>query len=219
MGYEVHMWIDDYAIAPRVRSDFGALVWYQSFRHDVPLPSPAQDLYLWDGPRTEAAGQPSLADVRQLLGRAPMLTGLDDADLDRLAQASRPARFAVGELLLDSRSPTGDVLVLIEGQARLVFLDEAGSEVALGDLSEGEIIDLATSTPRGGRRFGLRALSDCEVVIVDADAMGEIGSRNVEVADAFNRASAIRRRRIERLTALTPPVDTAPASSEEAEAP
>ena len=44
MGYEVHMWIDDYAIAPRVKSDFGSLVWYQSHRHGVPLPSPAQDL-------------------------------------------------------------------------------------------------------------------------------------------------------------------------------
>ncbi|MCB0969161.1 MAG: mechanosensitive ion channel family protein, partial [Ilumatobacter sp.] len=41
MGYEVHLWIDDMAISPRVKSDFGSLVWYQSHRRGVPLPSPA----------------------------------------------------------------------------------------------------------------------------------------------------------------------------------
>ena len=42
MGYEAQMWIEDFKTAPQVESDFGALVWYQSHRHNVPLPSPAQ---------------------------------------------------------------------------------------------------------------------------------------------------------------------------------
>ena len=54
MGYEAQMWIEDYTNAPRVKSDFGALIWYQSHRMDVPLPSPAFDLYHHD-PIQEAA--------------------------------------------------------------------------------------------------------------------------------------------------------------------
>ncbi|MBT8240676.1 MAG: mechanosensitive ion channel family protein, partial [Acidimicrobiia bacterium] len=49
VDYEAKMWIEDYAIAPRVKADLGALVWYLTYRHDVPLPNPAQDLYLFDG--------------------------------------------------------------------------------------------------------------------------------------------------------------------------
>ena len=64
---------------------------------------------------------------------------------------------------------------------------------------QGEIIDLATSAPRDGRHIALRALTDCEVVVIDPDVLGEIGSRAPEVADAFNQVSAIRRRRLERL--------------------
>ncbi|MGI9529366.1 MAG: mechanosensitive ion channel family protein, partial [Acidimicrobiia bacterium] len=38
MGYEADLWIDDFAIAPRVFTDFGSLVWYMSNRMEVPLP-------------------------------------------------------------------------------------------------------------------------------------------------------------------------------------
>ncbi len=37
-------------------------------------------------------------------------------------------------------------------------------------------------------------------IATNADVLGEVGSRNAEVADAFNRVSSIRRRRIERMT-------------------
>jgi small-conductance mechanosensitive channel len=210
MGYEVQMWVDDYAIGPRVKSDFGSLVWYQSYRHDVPLPSPAQDLYLWDGVATEAAGRPAIADIRQLLDRAQMLSSLGDDDLDRLAHASQPARFSIGELMLDSRAPTRDVLIILEGEGSLLIIDDSGTEVAIGELAQGEVIDLATSAPRDGRDIALRALTDCEVLIVNADVLGEVGSRNSEVADAFNRVSSIRRRRVERMTQHRVVIDQKP---------
>ena len=72
MGYEVDLWIEDYAIAPRVFNEFGGLVWYHSYRHDVPLPSPAQDLYLWDGVHTAETSRPDRAEVRRRLQRAPL---------------------------------------------------------------------------------------------------------------------------------------------------
>ena len=52
VDYQAFMWVDDFAIVPRVRADFASLVWYLSYRHGVPLPNPAQDLYLFDGVQT-----------------------------------------------------------------------------------------------------------------------------------------------------------------------
>ena len=73
MGYEVHMWIEDFQDAPKVSSTFGSLVWYASHRHDVPLPSPAQDLYLYDGVEAGAADTPDRAEVRRRLRVSPLL--------------------------------------------------------------------------------------------------------------------------------------------------
>ena len=208
MGYEVQMWIDDYAIAPRVKSDFGSLVWYQSHRHGVPLPSPAQDLYLYDGVAAGEADVPTLPEVRELLRGSPILSSLRDDDLDVVAHNSQVVRFAVGELMLDSRVPSRDLLVVAEGRAKLIFTDHAAADETIGEIVAGDLVDLVTSVPRDGRNVALRAMTDCEVVVVDADVLGEVGSRNAEVAEAFNRMSAIRRRRIERLTPMPPPATT-----------
>ena len=197
MGYEVHLWIDDFAIEPRVKSDFGSLVWYQSNRHGVPLPSPAQDLYLYDGVAAGEAGVPTVADIRQGLQRSPLLASLSEADLDRLAQASRSERFAVGESLIDSRDPTRQMVVIVEGRASLLLLDH-GVEEVIADVGEGEIVGLLSTLRQSGRLVA-RARTDCEIVTVDADVAGEIGSRNADLADALNRMATIRGRRVERI--------------------
>lgn len=203
MGYEVHMWVDDYAIVPRVRSDFGSLVWYQSHRHGVPLPSPAQDLYLYDGPAASSAGVPTLADLRRSIETSPLLGFLDDEDIDRLAQASHAVRYAVGEVLLDSRRSGRDLTLLVEGRALIVVVssdDREGErpEVVVGELTAGETIN-SLGEAGDGRHLVVRAATDCEVLLIDADVVGELGSRNTELAAAFNRMTSIRRRRIDRI--------------------
>ncbi len=52
---------------------------------------------------------------------------------------------------------------------------------------------------RDGYDISVRAVTDCEVIIVDADESGEIASRNAELAAALNRVASIRRRRLERV--------------------
>ena len=90
MGYNVHMWIDDYTISPRVKSDFGALVWYQSHRMDVPLPSPAFDLYHHD-PIQEAADATLTVDqLIDRIRRASVFSELNDTDIRELAEAAVP---------------------------------------------------------------------------------------------------------------------------------
>ena len=90
------MWIDDYTNAPQVRADFGALVWYLSYRHDVPLPNPAQDLYLFDGAQTAIESHVTAADLRRRLVGSALLQGLDDDVLDRLAAAARARSVPTG---------------------------------------------------------------------------------------------------------------------------
>lgn len=199
MGYDVHMWVEDYAIVPRVENEFGTLVWYQSHRHDVPLPSPAQDLFLHDAAALAAAAGVPQADLRRMLAESPLLASLDDGDLDRLSQAASTARFAVGEIIGPSSVEQTDLFVLSGGTANLVLRGGDGPEVVLGDVTEGEIARLPREEGLGERELGVRAVTDCEVVVVDGAVVEEIASRSVELAAAFNRIGSVRRRRAERV--------------------
>jgi small-conductance mechanosensitive channel/CRP-like cAMP-binding protein len=199
MGYDVHLWVDDFAIVPRVRGDFGALVWYQSHRHNVPLPSPAQDLFLHDPVAEAEAARPSLAQLRADVSTSPLLAQLPDVDLDRLAKAAHRARYRAGELVLDSGSETRDVMVVIEGSARLVLLEPGKDEAVVAEVGAGDIVGLLDSRRGDDRLVALRAVRDCEVVVLPADVVGDVGSRHSDVVTAFNRITASRQRRITRL--------------------
>ena len=117
MGYDVQMWIDDYTISPRVKSDFGALVWYQSHRMDVPLPSPAFDLYHHD-PIQEAADATLTVDqLIERIRRASIFSELNDTDIRELAEAAVPERFRRGETMLPPGVASREIFVLWSGRA------------------------------------------------------------------------------------------------------
>lgn len=214
MGYKVQMWIDDFRIEPRVKSDFGSLVWYQSHRQDVPLPSPAYDLYLNDALQAAEAGVMSRAEVRRRLRRSNLLDQLDEDDLDQLAVGSRAARFAAGEIIAQAAAVSLGLHVLWTGRAQIVLRDVDGAMRSVAELADGDVFGVAR-THGEGWIVDVVAITDCEVVIVDSDAAESVTSRNPGLAEALNQLTATRRRRIARM------VGTGPAAivADEASAP
>ncbi len=199
MGYEVDLWVNDYAIVPRVESEFGSLVWYQSHRHDVPLPSPAQDLFIHDAAAEAEAAIPKPGDIRRGLQRSPLLALLSDDDLDRIVPSTRPLRYAVGELMIDSASARHELMVMVDGKASLELVEPGFENVVIGELSGGETVGLLEGLRGEARILALRAVTDCEVLVINTEAASDIGSRNADLAAAFNRMSAVRQRRVQRV--------------------
>jgi small-conductance mechanosensitive channel/CRP-like cAMP-binding protein len=197
MGYEVQMWVDDYTIAPRVKSDFGSLVWYHSHRHDVPLPSPAQDLYLWDGEKTAAGGQRDRASILRGLRSSPLFDQLDDDELDQLANAAVPSRFAIGETILASGN---DDLVLIEdGEAQLVVhLDDDATEAVL-DIGAGDVAATLDPATLRGHQLSLVAVSDCDVITLRSEIASGVISRSPALNTAIEQIQTSRTRRVHRV--------------------
>lgn len=197
MGYEVHLWIDDYTIQPQVASDFGSLVWYHSHRRGVPLPSPAQDLYLWDGVRTAESGRRDHGSVLAGLRRSPLLDELDDDQLDHLAGAATPGRFATGETILTPDSE--DLIVLEDGSARYVLqLGDGRTETVL-ELSRGDLATALDRTDSGGHDISLVASADCDVLTIPVDLAGGVISRSPALSSALDQLASGRRRRVQRL--------------------
>ncbi len=193
MGYQAQLWIDDYTIAPRVASDFGSLVWYMSHRMDVPLPSPAYDLYHHDPIQEAKDAELTLDSLVERIRRAPLLSDLDQTDIEQLASAARGVRFSKGEIILSGGHSSPDRYVLWEGRARIVAADPLGGFV---DISDGDVFGLTNQPIRGEEPPQVVALTDCEVVVLGAEAVGAVTSRNPQLTQALGRVAAARRQRM-----------------------
>lgn len=198
MGYQAQMWIDDYSLAPQVASEFGALVWYQSHRHDVPLPSPAYNLYMYDGPTVTAESKPDTAEIRRRLQVSPLMAQLSDAALDRLASGGRAERFSRGEVILGEAHATRELRIVWAGTARITVDDQSGNSLGEIELGVGEVFGLLSRGAAWARTPQVIASTDCELVLVDETVAGEVISQNPALATALNQITATRRRRIER---------------------
>ena len=194
MGYEADLWIGDYAIAPRVFSDFGSLVWYQSHRMEVPLPSPAYDLYHHDPIQEALDAEVTQEEIVERLSASPLLRDIPSSDLHIAAGASRAVRFARGEVIVAADTLERGAFVIWRGSARLV---NTGAPSRFIDLRDGDLFTPLTGAGLSGRWYELVALSDCEMVIVETEAAGTLASRNPEIAAIFNRMSASRIRRLD----------------------
>ncbi len=197
MGYDVQMWIRDYTIAPRVKSDFGALVWYQSHRMDVPLPSPAYDLYHHDPIQEAIDDAPTVDELMDRIRRSPMLSELDDDDLRQLAEAARPDRFQRGEIMLEPGVVNRDIFLLWHGQAQIFSVDRPDLFITLSD---GDLFGVVGRSSRKQAPPVVLALTDCEIVRIDAEAASAVASRNTVLTDQLDQLMVSRARRLSPLS-------------------
>lgn len=216
MGYEVDLWIDDYAIAPRVSSEFGALVWYHSHRHGVPLPSPAQDLFLHDADNADD-GTIERPELRRRLRASALLDQVDEDDIDALAAGTTVARYAAGEALPTSTAE-GAMHMLHAGRATVVlggrFAD--GSErpaITVLQLEPGDLFGMVGDIGDHPQHPTLVALDDCELLSISHAAAADVISRHPRLSTALEQTATTRRRRIERATRRNADTSTAPTGS------
>jgi small-conductance mechanosensitive channel/CRP-like cAMP-binding protein len=201
MGYQVRMWIDDYAIAPRVQSDFRSLVWYMSHRHDVPLPSPAYDLYNYDGVEAAVAGIPDRPEIRRRLQISTLFDALSDDDLDRLSAMSKPDRFEADEALASIDAGDNVLYTLWSGNAHLESVTPDGATQPVVKLTPGDVFGLVKPADDGTYVPRVVADTDCEVVGIDLSEAAPLIARNPALVEALNQIASTRTRRFERLVA------------------
>ncbi len=198
VDYQTYMWVDDYTIAPQVKADFAALVWYLSYRHDVPLPNPAQDLYLFDGARTAIESQVTSADIRRRILDAPLAEHLDDAILDQLAAAASVGQYQRGETII-AEGEQRNLLLLHEGQARLLLRRDGSEDLDVLDIDAGEVFGVLDEPPETDRAALVVAVTDCEVVTIPPEAAGHAISLVPDLAAVLEQLAVTRRRRIQRV--------------------
>jgi small-conductance mechanosensitive channel len=197
MGYELRFFVDGYTAAPRIRSDVMSQVWYQAERDGVPLPSPAFDLYHYDGNETAREKIPTRATLRGRIRSAPLLAPLAPAEIARLATTASSALYAAGEDILPAGHTEPDLYILVAGRAAAVGAFPDGDSVEVMQLASGDLFGLATE--REGANISVIASTDCEVVQIDGLVASEVVARHPDVAASINQLISARQRQFERL--------------------
>ena len=218
VDYEASMWIDDYSQAPQVKADFAALVWYMTYRHDVPLPNPAQDLYLFDGAKVAIESQVTTADIRRRIVDMPLVAGLDDDALDKLAAVATIGQYQQGETIIEEGTQN-DLLLLSAGRARLILRRDNAEDLNVVDLEAGEAFGVLDEPPNSDRAL-IVAATDCEVVRIPPEGASRAMALAPDLASVLKQLAVTRRRRIERVLRRSnrlvdaTPIDPTPSPAE-----
>lgn len=197
VDYETSMWIEDYSLAPQVEADFGALVWYLSYRHDVPLPNPAQDVYFFDGAKAAIESRVTAAEVRQRIADIPLVAALDDDALDKLAAVASINQYRSGETIIEEGTQR-DLLLMHSGRARLVLRRADLEDLNVVDIEAGEAFGVLSESPVSDRALVV-ATTDCEVLRIPPEGAGRAIAIAPDLANVLDQLAATRRRRIERV--------------------
>ena len=124
-------------------------------------------------------------EASEALAKAPIFSGLKRAALKSLGRASKIRRFAPGELLVKEGDEAVAFYVLCSGQAEVVKGLGQAKHLVLGNLKEGDFFGEMALFDGFPRSASVRAVSECECLVLGRwDLVGLIRT-NPEVAPAI----------------------------------
>ena len=211
MGYEADLWIDDFAIAPRVFSEFGSLVWYHSNRMGVPLPSPAYDLFHHDPVREAGEAEIGPNEIGEVLEATALFSVLGRDELEELSAGASQARYRAGEIIVPEGKRHPGVFVVRQGRARIV---DTRNRLRFVDLEAGEVFGFVAPSAGWSVRPEVLAIEDCELIEIDPVTAGAVASRNPELSQIINKVVNSRMRRLTDSRSIPPdPADDVAAAT------
>ena len=124
-------------------------------------------------------------EVREALARAPIFSRMKRGEFNALARIAKVHRFASGELLVREGEEAVAFYVLCRGEADVVKGVERDREQVMGHLTEGDFLGEMALLDGFPRSASVRAVSECEcLVLVRWDFLALVRT-NPEVASAI----------------------------------
>lgn len=200
MGYEVRFWIEDYADKPAIHNAFMTRVWYAARRFDVALPSPAFDLYHYDGPTIKRDAEVTPAKIKEMLQGVATFAMLPEGDVDALSLSARYREYAQSEPITTVGAVDAGISVIICGRVRIVAPDESGAWQLVEELGPGGGFGEAGLFGRAVSAVTVTADEDVELIQIDYAAITAVINRYPQFAAAINEFVNRRRLAVERIS-------------------
>jgi CRP/FNR family transcriptional regulator, cyclic AMP receptor protein len=127
-----------------------------------------------------AMGEES-TDAAELLRHVPLLAGLSEAELRRIAQVAVARSFPKGARVFHEGDESDACYVIRSGEVRVTREHSDGRAIALATLGPGEIVGELAMLDGEVRSASVEALSDVELLAISAPDMRGLLERNPEI--------------------------------------
>jgi CRP/FNR family transcriptional regulator len=117
----------------------------------------------------------------ELLARVPLLSDLESAELERIAQVAIPRSFPKGARVFHEGDESDACYVIREGEVRVTREHSDGRAIALATLGPGELFGELAMLDGGVRSASVETLTDVELLAVAATDMRGLLERNVGI--------------------------------------
>jgi CRP/FNR family transcriptional regulator len=120
-------------------------------------------------------------ETARLLSRVPLLAGLSESELDRIAQVAVPRSFPKGARVFHEGDASDACYVIRSGEVRVTREHSDGRAIALATLGAGEIVGELAMLDGEVRSASVEALTDVELLAIAALDMRGLLERNPEI--------------------------------------
>ncbi len=121
------------------------------------------------------------ATAAELLARVPLLSGLEPAELERIAQVAIPRSFPKGARVFHEGDRSDACYVIRSGEVRVTREHPDGRAIALATLGPGELVGELAMLDGGVRSASVEALSEVDLLAVSATDMKGLLERNAQI--------------------------------------
>jgi CRP-like cAMP-binding protein len=143
----------------------------------------------------------SSQEVVELLGRVPVFSTLEDADLERISQLAVPRSFSPGEVVFREGDASDTCYIVREGRARAIRTHRDGRTITLARFGPGDIFGELALFEDERRSATVEAIEATSVVAVLGPDMRRLLSEHAEISSRLVIALGRRLRETnERLT-------------------
>ncbi len=202
MGYECRYWIADFENKPAIHNAFMTRIWYAAKRHDVPFPSPAYDLFHYDGPTVSKEGEITTDHLAELLQPLPLFSDLDSRNLKRLSLASTLYNFAADDVVVETGGREHGFYVVLNGQFDLYAKDMDNDLHKIGSLGQGGFFGEHGLFGSPESQLRVVAVGDADAMVIEHGSIINLLNRNPRLADSINLIITERRFVIDRLAGI-----------------
>ena len=168
--YEIKFWMDDYHLYEEISDSIRTNVWYSLRRHGIRMPYPTRTIQLERPVRDKQ--QELQAAARLILRQQTLFKCLTDEQLDSLLPRGKVVHFGRGETVIHQGDNGNSMFIMVHGEAN-VTAARNGQSKHIASMKAGDCfgeMSLLTGEPRSAT---IIANSDCELVEIDKDVLGQ----------------------------------------------
>jgi small-conductance mechanosensitive channel/CRP-like cAMP-binding protein len=211
VDYEVRFWLDNHAVYNQITDAVRTNIWYALKRANLKIPYPVRTVQL-EPVRT--ANEGSNTDVvRRVLRAQELLQGLDDGEIDRLAESAAAHTYCRGERLIEQDTEGASMFLMVRGEATVTATRD-GRTQPVGNLRTGDCFGEMSLLTGEKRSATVVATADCEVVEIGHEVFGRLLKSRPTLAGALSDLMAKRRMKLEGILSDAPGPKTSATEKE-----